>query len=786
MKSLGQHCLLSFVLWREGKSRGDIPSGAGCRRMANLCFSFHFPPPHIYIWIVELVCRPLTQKILMSLLELQREAFVADLKRYRASHRHLIVDDTTYPIIQKLFNDDILNFVYTFKKIDGDRSKNRDSAIYLLDPTRNYTINCLAADFANGQRYNDAIVMFLPGPWDLFWPDLLKNKYFTDSLIIQKDPHIADYFSFVPIESRLFVTGNNHSIPAYYKPEKHGKNFYHYQIDMAVNAMMGLCTLTNEYPTIRYYNSPISKELAIAFQYKLDEYYRDHPDIIPLNNKTIFLITDRTMDMFGPICHYQFYRSQIFDLLDDVEIERTVEPIAKYSYNIQTGEGRTKKTLIFDSKDPIYTELKDLTIEKATARIRELYSELKVEDSKFSGKNLETANGLRHALVNKDSHAERKTFVTGHYNLCETMWTDLKKEHVGDIITFENLCAAGLGSIDRIKVPVTDGLLHLLNNDGINVYNKIRLLILYAIYRRGVIKNDLKKLLMFSMPEKTDNVIKLFENLQSLGLYVLKPDLSHPGKKKYTYFGVNDTDDQMKIYTPTFTNIISRLVYNKLPEYYNTSTLDTTGYIDEDDDTLKSFPFVKAGPNPTDMEGVETIRNQPKWKSTKNSNNSTRQKIIIFCAGGLTPSELSCISSLEDELNRNIIIGTDEVYSVWDMLGDINLINEDEFDFPLKKKLARKPIPDFLAEDSVDPKKRQTAAKTQQDVKQNVQQSKNSNTSNVQQSPTKHHHKISFGIHSRKKSDIQVENNGHNGFSEVEENKKAKKSMMKKFKKFGI
>lgn len=732
----------------------------------------------------------------MSLFEIQKDAFVSDLKRFRSSHRHLIVDDTTAPIIEKLFNDDVLNFVYTCKKIDGERSKNRDSALYLLDPTRNHSINCLAADFSRGQRYKDAVVMLLPGPWDMFWKDLLKNKYFADSLVMQKVPYVTEYLSFVPLETRMFVTGNYHSIPAYYNPEKQGRNLYHYQMDMAVNSMMGVCILTNEYPVIRYYNSKISKELALAFQQKLDEYYREHPDIIPLNSKTIFLITDRTMDMFGPVCHYSFYRSQIFDLMDDVEIERDVDPSAKYQYVVQTGEGKVKKMLTFNESDPIYLELKDLTMEQATERIRKLYSDLKAEDAKFSGKNLETADGLRHALVNKDLHAERKALITGHYLLCENMWSMLKKEHMGDILTFENLCAAGLGPIDRLKVPVTDGLLHLLSNDGINVYNKIRLLITYAIYRHGLLRSDLKKLLFFCMPDKTENALKLFENLQSLGLCVLKPDLTHPLQKKFTYFGVRDTDDQMNIYIPTFSNLISRLVYGKLPEFYNTLIQDTTGYIDEEDESLKSFPFVKAGPTPTDMDGMSTVRNQPKWKSTKNKNDASRQKLIIFCAGGLTPSELSTITSLENELNRNIIIGTDEVYSVWDMLGDINLINDDDFDFPLKKKLEKKNVPEWLIEDSQDPAVRAAeqarkaqAAASAANGNGNYSQNHDGVVSfdktpfnSEPQSPSKHHHKISFGLHSRKKSG----NDAISNTADAGDDEKKVKGMMRKLKKFSI
>jgi hypothetical protein len=723
----------------------------------------------------------------MSLFQVQKEAFVADLKRFRSSHRHLIVDDTTYPIIQKLFNDDVLNYVYTCKKIDGDRSKNRDSALYLLDPTRNYSINCLAADFSNGQRYKDCVVMFMPGPWNLFWNELIKNQNFINSLQIQQIPYIVDYLSFVPLEPRLFVTGNYHSIPAYFRPERHGKNFYKYQIDMAINSMMGICVLNNEYPIIRYYNSKISKELAFNFQQRLDDYYREHPDIIPLNSKTIFLITDRTMDLFGPVCHYQFYRSQIFDLLDDVEIERDVDPSAKYSYSVQTGEGLIKKTLKFNETDPIYMEIKDLSIERATSRIRELYNDLKLEDERFSGKNLETANGLRHALVNKDTHAEKKALITGHYLLCENMWKIIKEEHLGDIITFENLCAAGMGPLDNLKMPVTDGLLHLLKNPTVTVYNKIRLLISYAIYRNGLIKADLKKLLLFSMPDKTENVLKLFENLQSLGVVVLKNNLSQVPKKKNSYFGVNDTENQMDIYKPAYSNILSRLVYNKLSEYYNTLTLDTTGYSDEDDESLKTFPFVKAGPTPAEMDGITTTRNQPKWKSTKSTNDVSRQKLIIFCAGGLTPSELSTISSMEDELNRNIIIGTDEVYTVWDMLGDITLINEDEFEFPLKQKLEKKQVPQFLIDDSIDPgiftkqPQQQQQQQQQQQPRQQQQQSQHdiSSASASPKSQDLNSHKFKFGLHSRKKSSQEDKND------DVSDKKKVK-GMMKKLKKFNI
>lgn len=699
----------------------------------------------------------------MSLFQLQRDAFLSDLRRVQGSHRHLIVDDSTYPIVEKLFEDDVLNYVYTFKKIDGDRSKNREAAIYLLDPTRIFSLECLKADFQYGQRYKDVVVMFMPGFWQRAWDELLHNSNFTKSLIISKEPVIADYLSFIPMETRVFTTGNFHSIPAYYNPEKHGQHFLRYQMDMAVNAMLGMCIMANEYPIVRYYNSRLAKHLALKFQEKIDDYYRSHPDFEPNNSKTIFLITDRTMDMFGPLCHYSYYRSQIFDLIDGVEIPREPDVSPKYYYTAQTGEGAVKKVLTFDDHDSVYTELKDLSIEDASKRIKQMYNDLKAEDAKFSGKNLESAHGLRHALINKDVHAEKKTLITGHYQLTNKMWDSLNKEHMGDIMIFENLCAAGLGPIDNLKTAVTGGLLHLLENDKIDVYNKIRLLILYAFYRNGIIQKDLEKLLMFSMPEKADNVMKLFKNLKLMGMNLIKGDLNTNIKKSNTFFGINDTEAQMKIMIPTFSNIVTRIVYNKLSEFYNTKSIDSFGYEDDLEDSLKTFPYQKGGPDPTDIEGFQTVRHQPKWKSAKNSDDSTRQKLIIFCAGGLTPSELSSITSLENELNRNIIVGTDEIYSVWDMLGDIALINEDDFDFPLSQKLVSKKIPPSLLENSSDP----NGAKA-------IQLEKPTGSPHSQQSaPHVSNHETN--IENSKKPDTKLDSE-----------KKKIKGMMKKFKKFSI
>ncbi|QPG75982.1 hypothetical protein FOA43_003368 [Brettanomyces nanus] len=621
-------------------------------------------------------------------------------------------------MMKGLFKDDILNYVYTFYKIDDEkRSRNRDRAIYILDPVSRYSIECLLADFSRGTRYKDTVVCFLPGLSPTNYKRLRQNKFLEEATVGGKFATI-DYLSLQPVEHRVYVTGCTYSVPVYYNFQHLGRDLVQYQLDKSVDSMISLCVLTNEYPIVRFYNSPLSKQLAVTFQKKLDEYYRNHPQLAPVNSETVFLITERSMDIFGPFCHYKYYRSQLFDLMDDQVKTVRGDYTYVYDYNIKTGQGVEEKHLVFDTDDPVYSELKDLTVEDYTHKIVHMVNNLKKEDDRYN--NLKFTSDLSHAALNQSEHMFNKQLVTGHFQLISKINDKFHEEQLLEAIVFENQCASNLGESKQLHEPVSDDLIKLLANEHLFMGNKIRLLIIYAISRGGLIESDYMKLLHFGMPEKVDSIMTLIKNLQKVGLNLLKPSLSEKRQQINTFFDIKNTQELTDRLIPTFSNIILRLAQNRLPELYNIKLNDDYYYgrksgsgldsdLEEDD---KTFPYVKGAPV-DDMESSmnnlslgsskSTLRSQPKWKSTRPSESKlTRQKLLIFCAGGLTQSELSAMISLEPTINKNIFIGTDELYSTWDLLGDIRLINDERsnFSFPLDQKfLVRKP-PAFLYENS--------------------------------------------------------------------------------------
>lgn len=655
----------------------------------------------------------------MSLKKLQRQELTKTLEKYGCNFRHLIVDDTTSLIVKSLFKDDILNYVYTCYKIDDSkRSKGREKGIYLLDPFCIYSIDCLLADFSRGLRYKDAVLLLLPGISTENLRRIRSNQLLMQSIrgrIIN-----VDYLSLRPLENRVFVTDATCSVPVYYNYQRLGRDLQRYQQEKALQSMMSLCILTHEYPIVRYFNSPLSKSLALEFQRRLDEYYRAHSELAPTNSRTVFLITERAMDIFGPFCHYKYYRSQIFDLMDDKMRKIRKDYTFVYDYDVKTGEGIERKHLAFDSDDPVYTKLKDLKIEDYTKQIVGMVNTLRKEDEQYS--NLKYTSDLSHAALSQGEHMFGKQLITGHFNLITQINDRFQADKILDAIVFENKCASNLGPDRSLHEPITSELLTLLADDSIFMGNKIRLLIVYAIYRGGLIKSDFVKLLKFSIPEKADSILTLISNLEKLQVFLFRSDLRSKMKPISTYFDIKNTEELTERLVPTFSNIISRLARNELPEVYNTMTTDN-GYNSEDYDNAseddKTFPYVKGAPIDTlsdSLQGMhlgnrgmnstssfKTVRSQPKWKSVNASDNTlTKQKLFIFCAGGLTESELSTMISLEPKLNRNIFIGADEVYSTWDLLGDIRLINDDRknFDFVLdKKSIPRKP-PAILYENS--------------------------------------------------------------------------------------
>ncbi|GMG16896.1 unnamed protein product [[Candida] boidinii] len=86
--------------------------------------------------------------------------------------------------------------------------------------------------------------------------------------------------------------------------------------------------------------------------------------------------------------------------------------------------------------------------------------------------------------------------------------------------------------------------------------------------------------------------------------------------------------------------------------------------------------------------------------------------MFVFVAGGLTQSEITEFSRLEEKVNKNIFVGTDEIYSTNDLIGDIRLMDSprDDLELPLDKFLEHRDVPQHVIDNAQKVKARQDQA----------------------------------------------------------------------------
>ncbi|GME95694.1 unnamed protein product [[Candida] boidinii] len=86
--------------------------------------------------------------------------------------------------------------------------------------------------------------------------------------------------------------------------------------------------------------------------------------------------------------------------------------------------------------------------------------------------------------------------------------------------------------------------------------------------------------------------------------------------------------------------------------------------------------------------------------------------MFVFVAGGLTQSEITEFSRLEEKVNKNIFVGTDEIYSTNDLIGDIRLMDSprDDLELPLDEFLRHRDVPQHVIDNAQKVKARQDQA----------------------------------------------------------------------------
>ena len=192
---------------------------------------------------------------------------------------------------------------------------------------------------------------------------------------------------------------------------------------------------------------------------------------------------------------------------------------------------------------------------------------------------------------------------------------------------------------------MADQVIRSLDADDVGQSDRLRLLILYLLFRQGLLPSDTEKLLAHAQLPPMDG--DALRNLHLLGAKIAR-NLKDSKSDFQPIFPTKppSTDPQEEYSLSRFTPALKSLL-----QEHSKNTLDQN-----------VFPFTKPQMEQDDSsENVAhtSLRSaKPTWAKTRASGNEPRQRVLVFMAGGATYSESRSCYEINEETNKDVYLIT--------------------------------------------------------------------------------------------------------------------------------
>lgn len=662
----------------------------------------------------------------LSLYHLQAEYIVEKIKDVaQPPGLYALVLDrkTEAALFQVVPKDALLRIVTTVENIDAKRRISPFlQAIYLVEPLV-FNFNCILADI-HALRYKLGHGMFLPF---LQWEEQASRMFQLNRFLQNQDvlrffgggAHVQFVHALmVPVESRIFLVDKDtpNSMPIYYN--ENCSDLVLPQIRKTAKAIVNAVVVAGEYPLIRFYALPESTHqaarlpeiIADEVQRQLDEYCRANVDYPPQLNadspRGILLICDRTLDLYAPLLHEFTYQAMAMDIVESLERK------GKYTYvsENEKGEETEAETHLDLEKDETWVALRHTHIIEASELIISRINELiKNNPMMVDRSKAKTSLDLMYVVAHLHGFDLERKEVTLHKTLIdECLDINATRKLAEFAADFEQTCTAEGTLFEGVRNKnLHDDLIVLLARDDLHVNDKMRLVLIYGLYRGGLAEADFIKLAKF-IGVKDNQIVSLvlrcFYNLRKLDFPILKKLVRDKKVVRQTFHTINNEGTYN---TSRFAPGIKRVLYNAA-KY----ELDENWFPYFRDKPLEDDIPGKGGLNPVTGEPTKSLRN-PRIKASWAPQNSrtgliassrARQRIFCFVAGGITHSEIRSVYELSNSLNKDFFLGSESILKPRDFLIGLQSIddvkNPDNLDLPLVAELAMSTgrAPDHLFE----------------------------------------------------------------------------------------
>ena len=472
--------------------------------------------------------------------------------------------------------------------------------------------------------------------------------------------------NFLTIEKQVFTLAGKKLgasvFKSFYQPSAN-KNLElgEHLIQMA-EQLATLCSTLGESPSVRYCNNNAQNEMfATLVRNRIDEYKSNASDKTiwegPKKAGAKLLILDRGFDTKTCLLHDLTYQAMSYDLLEGSNMDIDTQ---KYKSDVSeeaTNDTKTKPAHVLDGNDRIWVQLRHKHISQVLASIKPYVIEIKKMDDKM--KNNTNAKDLKSTMKQMPQHLKMKREIGIHTDLA-TKCSELFNAELSKLVeTEQNLATATDADgkdISSKDVKFNNAYVECLLNQKISSSDKIRMLMLYQQFKKGLSEDDLKKYMSHAnIPmDQKETILKLGH----LNNNIVAPD--GKDKKEYQRGKQKPAVESLRHisrWNPILKDVIQDLISCKLDP--------------------KLFPFV-------DSAETKKLLTPPVTSARRGSGGSagyspisrTKQasRVIIFVLGGVTLSECRVGYEVTEEHNNqwDILIGGTHLITPKTFLGNLS------------------------------------------------------------------------------------------------------------------
>jgi syntaxin-binding protein 1 len=285
-------------------------------------------------------------------------------------------------------------------------------------------------------------------------------------------------------------------------------------------------------------------------------------------------------------------------------------------------------------------------------------------------------NTIKEMLAGLTEFQEGKNAYTLHLNMAQECMKYFQDRKLLEVSSIQQSFATGLDENYKKAKNLAAQLVQLLDDDSVVPPDRLRLLLLYIIYRGGLLGGDIRKLMAHAgLPPQDGNVIA---NLELLGVRVEKPLRDEKPPVQPLFSRRNPVPESEELSLSRYDLAIKLMLEDQIR-----GTLDPT-----------VFPFTRPHTETDSALAAQEMMSQqaslrsakPTWARTR-SVDQPRQRIIVFMAGGATYGESRACHEISSTYNRDVFLVTTHMLSPGLFLRQVGDLSVDRrrLDLPMER-----------------------------------------------------------------------------------------------------